>query len=111
MNKKLAMNILAAASFALASTAFAGGVVNGSQNANHVPGESLDSGLGQLPANYDGAEYDVSRHVIGEKLDSGLGELAADYDASEYDRHPVLGEKLDSGLGQLSSADVMRFVR
>jgi len=112
MDKRLAMNILAAAGFALASTALAGGVVNGSQNLNHVPGESLDSGLGELPVNYDGWEYDASRHVLGEKLDSGLGELASDYDAREYDSsRPVIGEKLDSGLGQLSSADVMKFVR
>ena len=55
------------------------------------------------------AEY--TDHVAGEKLDSGLGELASDYDAREYDSSRVAGEKLDSGLGQVSRADVMQYVR
>jgi hypothetical protein len=57
-------------------------------NANHVAGEKLDSGLGELGPGYTGRELLVanpreaggspaqpSYHVAGEKLDSGLGEL------------------------------------
>ena len=47
--------------------------------------------------------------VPGEKLDSGLGELASNHDASEYNQLRVPGEKLDSGLGALSLNDVMRY--
>ena len=51
-----------------------------SANPNHVPGESLDSGLGRLAADYAAAEYQY--RVIGESQDSGLGELAASYNAA-----------------------------
>ena len=108
MKTKLAFHMIAAAGFAFASLAYAGGVVDGTQNPYHVAGESLDSGLGELSASYDGSEY---IHVAGEKLDSGLGELASDYDAREYDQTRVAGEKLDSGLGQLTRADVMKYAR
>ena len=103
MKTKLAFNIIAAAGLAFASIAYAGGVVDGTKNPNHVPGESLDSGLGELASNYDAREYDVTR-VAGEKLDSGLGQLASDYDGREYDSTRVAGEKLDSGLGELASS-------
>lgn len=111
MKTKLAFRIVAAASLAFASIAYAGGVVDGSKNPYHVPGESLDSGLGELPATYTAAEYNSTYHVAGEKLDSGLGELSADYDGREYDSSRVAGEKLDSGLGQVSRAEVMQYVR
>lgn len=109
MKTRLAFRIVAAASFAFASIAYAGGVVDGTKNPYHVPGESLDSGLGELAPTYTAAEY--TYHVAGEKLDSGLGELASDYDAREYDSSRVAGEKLDSGLGRVSRADVMQYVR
>ena len=68
-----------------------------STNPHHVPGESLDSGLGQLPADYTAAEYQY--RVPGESLDSGLGELSASYNGAEFFKVP--GESQDSGLGEL----------
>jgi len=43
-----------------------------------VLGESLDSGLGALPANYTGREFMrlSPSHVAGEKQDSGLGSIS-----------------------------------
>jgi len=43
-----------------------------------VLGESLDSGLGVLPATYTGKEFMKlsPSHVAGEKQDSGLGSLS-----------------------------------
>ena len=67
-----------------------------------VLGESLDSGLGELPASYTAAEYNRPDWVRGESLDSGLGELPPTYTASEYMYAGwVRGESLDSGLGEL----------
>ena len=43
-----------------------------------VRGESLDSGLGELPPTYTASEYMYAGWVRGESLDSGLGEQAAD---------------------------------
>jgi hypothetical protein len=66
-----------------ASTAIAAGVIDGSLNPNHVPGESLDSGLGELSQTYTAKEFDKSRageksHVDGEKIDSGLGDVSSE---------------------------------
>lgn len=57
-------------------------------NRNHVPGEKLDSGLGNLPPEWPagtqqsatlrepgGSPTQTGYRVPGEKLDSGLGEL------------------------------------
>jgi len=67
-----------------------------------VPGESLDSGLGKLPASYTAAEYNRPGWVAGESIDTGLGELASTYTAAEYNKPGwVRGESLDSGLGEL----------
>jgi len=47
----------------------------------HVPGEKLDSGLGELPNYREWSWYPGTSHLVranrvaGEKLDSGLGEL------------------------------------
>jgi len=49
-----------------------------------VAGESLDSGLGELSADYTAWEFMPAGRVRGESLDSGLGELGADYTASEF---------------------------
>jgi hypothetical protein len=94
--------ILTAAALAMASFCVA---------AERVPGEKLDSGLGELPPGYTAAEFDVpgDAPVLGESLDSGLGELASNYDGSEYNQPRVPGEKLDSGLGALSFNDVMGY--
>lgn len=45
-----------------------------------VAGESLDSGLGTLPASYTGKEFMrfSAGHVSGEKQDSGLGSVSQD---------------------------------
>ncbi len=84
MKRKLALNIFAAATFVLAPVSHAGTPFEATENPNHVPGE---------------------------KLDSGLGELSQGYDAAEYNDVHVAGEKLDSGLGALSQADVLKYVR
>jgi hypothetical protein len=49
-----------------------------------VLGESLDSGLGELSADYTGWEFMPAGRVRGESLDSGLGELGPDYTAAEF---------------------------
>ena len=49
--------------------------------------------------------------LLGESLDSGLGSLGADYTAWEFmpaDR--VLGESLDSGLGSLTREDLEQYL-
>jgi hypothetical protein len=46
--------------------------------------ESLDSGLGQLSADYTAWEFMPAGRVRGESLDSGLGELGPNYTASEF---------------------------
>ena len=69
-----------------------------------ILGESLDSGLGALPATYDAQEYMPAGWVRGESMDSGLGELPATYTAAQYmPAGWVRGEKMDSGLGELPS--------
>jgi hypothetical protein len=86
-----------------------------SASPNSVPGEKLDSGLGDLSSSYTAAEFQQSAvtrsHAVpGEKLDSGLGDLSPSYTAAEFQQpavtrsHAVPGEKLDSGLGDLSSS-------
>jgi hypothetical protein len=76
-------------------------------DSSRVVGEKLDSGLGELPSNYTGAEFSKSTgyRVLGEKQDSGLGQLSSDYTGAEFSKAAVavIGEKQDSGLGQLSS--------
>ena len=49
-------------------------------NATRVAGESLDNGLGALPASYTGKEFMrfSASHVSGEKQDSGLGSVSQD---------------------------------
>jgi hypothetical protein len=54
--------------------AFADEASNGALNPNHVQGEKLDSGLGEIAAHYCDPEF-IGNSVLGEKLDSGLGEL------------------------------------
>jgi len=50
--------------------------------------------------------------VLGESLDSGLGELSANYTAWEFmPAGRLLGESLDSGLGQLTREDVQMYMR
>src|SRR5262245_4016948 len=51
---------------------------------NKVAGESLDSGLGDLKADYTGWEFMPAGRVRGESLDSGVGELGDNYKASEF---------------------------
>jgi hypothetical protein len=69
--KRLIATILSMAAVLCTSAAF------GEQSARLL-GESLDSGLGNLPATYKGDEFmkrPVS-HVAGEKIDSGLGSVS-----------------------------------
>ena len=107
MNKLKAITLMMAVFFGPAALA----------DGNHVLGEKLDSGLGELAPGYTAQEFMPAslggKHVLGEKLDSGLGELAAGYTARELmPASPagkrVLGEKLDSGLGELTREDIGR---
>ena len=52
-------------------------------------GESLDSGLGDLPASYAAAEFQRYR-VAGESLDSGLGDLPPSYTAAEFQKKQLV---------------------
>ncbi|HTP94993.1 MAG TPA: hypothetical protein VMK05_04040 [Burkholderiales bacterium] len=81
-----------------------------------IPGEKLDSGLGELPHYREWGQQPATRnltrtrvaasHVPGEKLDSGLGELPPyrDWANDPATRHltgvggRVPGEKIDLGL-------------
>ncbi len=54
-----------------------------------------------------------STRLLGESLDSGLGNLPATYKADEFMKRPaghVAGEKLDSGLGSVSNEELQRIV-
>ena len=54
-----------------------------------------------------------SARLLGESLDSGLGNLPATYKADEFMKRPashVAGEKLDSGLGSVSQEELLRIV-
>jgi hypothetical protein len=53
-----------------------------------VPGESIDSGLGNLSPSYSAEEFRAVR-VAGEKLDSGLGDLSPEYTAAEFRTYRV----------------------
>jgi hypothetical protein len=65
--KKLIAATLSVAAMLCASASVA-------KESDRVLGESLDSGLGALPATYTGAEFLKlpAGHVAGEKLDNGL---------------------------------------
>src|SRR6185369_5471 len=79
--------------------------------ADHVLGEKLDSGLGQLGASYTAWEFMPKGSLAGESLDYGLGSLGADYTAWEYmPAGRVLGESLDSGLGSLTREDLEQYM-
>jgi len=76
----------------------------------HVPGHSIDSGLGELPHYSQWLDLTgktpMRYRVAGEKLDSGLGELPhysqwLDPTGKTPMPYRVAGEKLDSGLGSL----------
>ena len=68
--KKLIAASLTVAAVLCTSTVFG-------EQSGRLLGESLDSGLGSLPATYTGEEFmkRPASHVAGEKLDSGLGSL------------------------------------
>ena len=63
-----------------------------------VLGESLDSGLGELSADYTGWEFMPAGRVLGESLDSGLGELGPDYTAAEFVPSDVPVKNYDRNL-------------
>jgi hypothetical protein len=68
--KKIIATVLTVAAALSASAASGEGM--------RVAGESLDSGLGFLPATYNGLEFQrfSPGHVAGEKQDSGLGSVS-----------------------------------
>ena len=109
MKKLYVIASMVAMSFAPAASADGSG----------VPGEKLDSGLGELGYGYTAQEFMPAStgrtRVLGEKLDSGLGELGYGYTAKEFlpastGQTRVLGEKLDSGLGELTQEDIGGFL-
>ncbi len=76
-----------------------------SQIAYRIAGESLDSGLGDLPSSYTAAEFQRSKIVVvGESLDSGLGDLPANYAAAEFQRPAMLvaSATQNGSLGRMS---------
>ena len=100
--KKLKVMVAVAAATMMMSAAIGQDAAADLRAEISIPGESLDSGLGQLSSTYTAAEFNRSGWVRGESLDSGLGELPATYTAGEF-MHVgwVRGESLDSGLGEL----------
>ena len=85
MNAMRTLSLVSMVAILHAPVAFGTGMVSdAARNPHHVPGESIDSGLGSLSADYTAAEY--QREILGEKLDSGLGNLPAGYTASEFQR-------------------------
>lgn len=85
-------------------------VCGAAASAADVPGQKLDSGLGQLPPyrlwDDPSGRQPIRHRVLGESLDDGLGDLPhyRDWDdktGRQPVRHRVLGESLDDGLGDL----------
>jgi len=111
--KKLKMMAVVAAAAMIPAVAFGQDAV-GDLNVpwvTKVIGESLDSGLGVLPASYSAAEYNYEGWVRGASLDNGLGGLSATYTAAEYmPKGWVRGEKMDSGLGELTREEAMKYM-
>ena len=103
--KKLKLVTLVAAMLC-APVALADGRVAISWDLYHVPGEKMDSGLGQLSKSYTGAEFSKDElKIVGDSIDSGLGQLSPSYTGAEYmTEMQLVGESLDSGLGKLSKS-------
>ena len=65
-------------------------------NSFQVLGESLDSGLGDLPPSYTAAEFRTKMahyRVLGESLDSGLGALPVSYTAAEFQKQVIVATR------------------
>ena len=87
-NRKILILVSIAALLLSASAAGADNAAASGLGPNHVPGEKLDSGLGDLGPEWPaakqqgaalrepgGSPIQIGYRVPGEKLDSGLGEL------------------------------------
>ena len=106
MNAMRTLSLVSTVAILYAAVAFGTGPASdAARNPHHVQGESLDSGLGNLAADYTAAEFQRGYQLAGEKQDSGLGDLPPSYTAAEFRtkmaHYRVLGESLDSGLGAL----------
>jgi hypothetical protein len=82
--KKLKVMVAVAAATMMMSAAIGQDAAADLRAEISIPGESLDSGLGQLSSTYTAAEYNTQGWVRGESLDSGLGELDQTYTGAEY---------------------------
>ena len=82
--KKLKVMAAVAAATLMMSTAFGQDAAADLAATISIPGESLDSGLGQLSPTYTAAEYNMQGWVRGESMDSGLGELDQTYTGDEF---------------------------
>jgi hypothetical protein len=102
-----ALSLVSIAALVLSPSAFGAEPAAGNVlNPNHVPGEKLDSGLGNLGPEWlrgkqqgatlhqpGGSPTQISNRVPGEKLDSGLGELPP-YRSSADTRYRWSSEKV-----------------
>lgn len=83
-----------AAVFALLSASHAGGTETSVAGArHHVPGEKLDSGLGELPHYRDWATHPQTRTLVrradlsgGDRLDNGQGRNLSAVSSAQVDR-------------------------
>jgi hypothetical protein len=81
---KLKMAVAMAAAGLMMSAAFGQDAAADLAAEISIPGESLDSGLGELSPTYTAAEFNRQGWVRGESLDSGLGDLPPTYTAAEF---------------------------
>jgi hypothetical protein len=99
--KSLKMMAAVAAATLMMSTAFGQDAAADLRAEISIPGESLDSGLGELSSTYTAAEYNTRGWVRGESMDSGLGELDQTYNGAEFmpkSTQASLGEYYEGGL-------------
>jgi hypothetical protein len=99
--KKLKVMAAVAAATLMMSTAFGQDAAADLAMEISIPGESLDSGLGQLSPTYTAAEYNTQGWVRGESMDSGLGELDQSYTGAEFmpkSTQASLGEYYEGGF-------------
>lgn len=105
MSKSNVLILISAAALAFSNAAFSfDPTSDANEGSIRVLGESLDSGLGDLPSDYTAVRFQHNYKVAGESQDSGLGDLSPSYTAAEFQTYRIAGESQDSGLGDLPSS-------
>jgi hypothetical protein len=98
---------------AINAIAFAGTISDSEKPAGSaaivIPGAKLDSGLGNLPADYTGAEFQKASYIVaGGKQDSGLGDLPSDYTGAEFMRSGIHFASATQDMGVAKMLSITR---